>query len=258
MTQRRLSADLRTLPNFLVIGAQRSGTSSLYHWIVQHPSVLRSKRKEVHFFDFNVERGEQWYRAHFPLQLTMQRAGRKRPATTGEATPNYLFDPAVPARVHALLPHVRLIAVLRNPVDRAISHYRHAVSEGREHLSLPDAIDAEDERMALGGEAAWAFSYVTRGHYARQLRHWLTCFDEEQLLILLSDDLFRDPRTVVSSTFQFLGVEPRPVSLDLTARNETEEPRAAVPTGVRGLLASKFTESNSELAELLRRRIDWT
>jgi hypothetical protein len=260
MTLRNLSASRRALPTFLVIGAQRSGTSSLYHWLVQHPAVLRAKRKEVHYFDFNVARGASWYRAHFPLTATVQRVEKRcGVVATGEATPNYLFDEQAPERVRALLPDVRLVAVLRNPVERALSHYRHEVNEGREQLPLEQALQRETESAAPEGSGeAWAFSYVRRGLYAEQLARWLHHFPQDQMLVVRSEDLFRAPHEVIGGVLDFIGIRAsEKLVLDEAARNSTPVPEVAAPE-VRAELAQLFAEPNQRLATLLGRDFGWS
>src|SRR4051812_20031887 len=123
---RHLSAPLRGLPSVLIIGAQKSGTTSLSSYLVEHPDMLPSLRKEVHYFSFNYERGVNWYRAHFPYTHHLRRG-----ALTLDATPYYLVHPLVAQRAAQLLPHAKLVVLLRNPVDRALSHYQHEVRGGR-------------------------------------------------------------------------------------------------------------------------------
>src|SRR5947209_1159841 len=144
------SADRRALPDFLIIGAQKAGTTSLYRYLAAHPDIVASTRKEVHFFDINFWRGEWWYRSLFPLRRRLQRRPplRNRPAITGEASPYYLFHPFAPERAAQLLPDAKLIVLLRDPVERAWSHYRHEVANGRETMTFPDALAAEPARLA--------------------------------------------------------------------------------------------------------------
>ena len=121
----RITAPFRALPDFLIVGAQKGGTSSLYAYLAQHPSVLPSFRKEVKFFDCNYFCGHTWYRAHFPLRYKLSRGNR----ITGEGTPNYLFHPTALQRLALTLIDVKIIILLRNPADRAYSHYQHQKRE---------------------------------------------------------------------------------------------------------------------------------
>src|SRR6266480_7948081 len=137
----RATASLRPLPDFLILGAQKAGTTALYAYLRQHPEITGPSWKEVSFFDRHYARGEAWYRGNFPNSL------RARGKLVGEASPSYLFHPLAPERVAGLVPEAKLIALVRNPVDRAYSHYQHEVALGREPLSFEDAVAAEYERL---------------------------------------------------------------------------------------------------------------
>src|SRR5690348_6863383 len=144
---RGVTSPIRLLPDFLVIGTQRGGTTSLYHYLQAHESIAPSSIKEIHFFDRKYARGLAWYRGHFPTGAEKWYAQRLRRQAfvTGEASPVYLFHPHVPARVKQALPAVKLIVLLRNPVDRAYSQYYHAVELGLETRPFEEAIGDEVE-----------------------------------------------------------------------------------------------------------------
>ncbi len=187
MMWRHATAGSRVLPDFLIIGAQRSGTSTLYQHIARHPCVGRAFRKEVHYFDRNYARGLDWYRAQFPMRGKF---------VTGEASPSYLFSPEVPARVAAILPEVKLIAILRNPVDRAYSAYQRWVRKGREVRSFAEAMDGTHP------------PYAARGHYAEQLEMWLKHFHRERLLVLSAETFFKETLPSLNHICAFLGIPP--------------------------------------------------
>ena len=198
----------RPLPNFLVLGAQRAGTTSLHQHLSEHRLIAKPLAKEVQFFTSHYGRGEAWYRAHFPYLQPGQ--------LTFESSPYYLFQPYVPRRVATLLPEAKLLVLLREPSARAYSHYLHSRHLGVENLSFEDALDAEDARMAeaerLGiespaGESLHrSFSYKSRGLYAAQLERWLEHVSREQLMVVKSETYLRDPETVVSDVVTFLGL----------------------------------------------------
>src|ERR671930_1259656 len=203
----RATSAARPLPDFLILGAQKAGTTALFAYLRWHPGVTGPAFKEVSFFDRHYVHGERWYRAHMPL-----RRGR----IVGEASPSYLFHPLAPERVARMLPRARLIALLRNPVDRAFSHYQHERALGREPLSFEEAIEQEDERMrgelermladpAYFSHAWWNYTYVARGRYAEQLERWYAVFPREQLLVLASEELAADPPGVYRRALEFLG-----------------------------------------------------
>src|SRR5207247_1968770 len=167
------------LPSFLVIGAQRAGTTTLFNQLLRHPDVcgpggagVSWARKEIHFFDERYYLGANWYRTFFPLAAT-RRVSRLRggDVQAGEATPYYMFHPLVPERVAATVPEMRLFVLLRNPVDRAYSHYQMMARSNRENLSFEDALAAEEERLAGGEELNVGFdgSAIQDGH--RQHHH---------------------------------------------------------------------------------------
>jgi hypothetical protein len=219
-TYGRATAAARPLPDFLIIGAQKAGTTALYSYLREHPAIAGPPWKEVSFFDRHFWRGDAWYRGHFPnrLYLRRMRARAEVEPIVGEASPSYVFHPLAPQRVAALVPDVRLIALVRNPVDRALSHYHHEVALGRERLSFEEALEQEDIR--LEGElermldaryfsrAWWNFTYLSRGRYAEQLERWLEMFPRERLLVVPSEDLLDRPGETYGQVLDFLGAPP--------------------------------------------------
>ncbi|MGZ4757801.1 MAG: sulfotransferase family protein [Acidimicrobiales bacterium] len=208
MRFRRPLAWLRNTPDFMVIGAQRSGTSSLYRYLAAHPEGRPSLRKETEYFTRSYGEGPTWYRSHFTL---------RRRGVSFEATPDYLFHPLAPARVASDLPDCRLVVLLREPAARARSHWRHMTRIGFEHLSFADPLAAEPERTAAdlarleAGEPVvegplLRYSYRARGFYADQIDRWRAVFPTDQLLVLRSEDLFRDPAATLEQVERFVGL----------------------------------------------------
>ncbi len=198
-------------PNFIIIGVQKGGTSSLYTYLTHHPQIAEARQKEVHFFDLNLDKGIEWYRSQFPS------IGDGTERQICEASPYYIFHPCVPQRVYNVFPQVKLILLLRNPVDRAISHYYHEVRLGFENLSLEEAIAAEPQRLAGEIEKLMAsqtyyshnhqhYAYLSRGIYADQILNWLKFFPKEQMLILKSEDLYTNPAATFNTTLEFLNL----------------------------------------------------
>jgi hypothetical protein len=259
----------RMLPDFLVIGAQRSGTSSLYRYLGWHPDVLSPLRKETEYFTREYVRGEGWYRAHFPLDARAALRARLRSSTsvTFEATPDYLFHPLTPERAAHLLPDAKLVVLLRDPVERAFSHYRHMVRLGFETLSFDDALRAEPER--IGGDLLvleadplsrtpelLRFSYVSRGRYAEQLRRWIEHYPRDRLHVVESEAFFRDTAREYGDILGFLGLaEALPRSFSNLSSGTRERQAMAVSTLTR--LRSAFAEPNEDLFALLGRRFEW-
>jgi hypothetical protein len=251
------SRDARALPDAMIIGAMKSGTSSLHYYLTQSPQVIAPLRKEVHYFDLNFARGESWYRANFGL------AGQE--GVNVDSSPYYLFHPEVPQRAHALVPDAKLIVLLRDPVRRAYSHYWHERDKGREPLSFEDAIAAESdrierdhERLARGeierSEAHQYFSYLARGRYAEQLERWLRVYPREQLLVLRFEDLVRDPLPVLNRSLGWLGLAAMQ-GARLEPRNTRKYPQIEAATA--GRLREYFEPHNAALERLLGEQMHW-
>lgn len=259
---RYLTAPSRGWPSALIIGAQRSGTSSLFNYLVRHPDVRAPVTKEIHYFDFHLRKPVRWYRGRFPYSRQL-RAG----ALTFEASPYYLAHPLVPDRAARLLPDVKLIALLRNPVDRALSHYHHEVRDGRESLSFAEAIEREAERLAgeeerLGNDPEYysfnhhRYSYTTRGLYLRQLRRWMAHYPRAQLLVLQSEWLFRNPAAATAAVHDFLGL--RPFRLPSYRPYYAGHYERAMPEELRAKLVTYFAPHNCELFQWLGEHYDWS
>jgi len=255
-TYGRATASARPLPNFLILGAQKAGTTALFSYLRAHPQITGPPWKEISYFDRHYARGTRWYRGQFPL--------RRRPLV-GEASPSYVFHPLAPARVASLVPNARLIVLVRNPVDRAYSHYQHEVALGREPLSFEDALEREDER--LRGEAErmladpsyfsrewWDHTYVARGRYAEQLERWLQLFPRERLLVVPTDDLAAEPAKTYARVLDFLGASPHTLESYPRVFERSYEP---MPPETRARLADYYAEPNARLYELLGRNFNW-
>ena len=212
------------LPDFIIAGAQKCGTTSLHHYLAAHPRLFLPRRpQELHFFDFdaNYEKGMQWYSAHFAKAAPGQKVG--------QTSPLYLYDERVPARLAGMLPDVRIIVLLRDPVKRAYSHYWHQVKKGTEDLPFMPALAREQQRIAVNYDYRRWYSYLDRGRYTRQLARFNQVFPRRQLLVLSTEALGARPYETLGRCFEFLGVEPLPrdtVSA-LAARrfNESRLPR---------------------------------
>lgn len=262
----------RALPNFLVIGAQRSGTSSLYKYLGQHPSVVPSIRKETEFLTSRHAEGEKWYRAHFPLErdTTDHLDGGRR--LTFEADPSYLLDPRAPLRASLLLPDSKVIVLLRDPVARAISHYNHNVRIGLEEASLAEALDLEQdrlqgevERMAQDPEYPakqfLRYSYTTRGMYAEQLERWLEFYPSDRVRVVHSEDLFKDTADVYQWLLEFLELEPwHPVAFEnfsYTGNGSDNGRVRVVDEAVVARLREQFAPHNERLYDLIDQDFGW-
>jgi hypothetical protein len=260
------TASFRPMPDFLIIGAKRAATTSLWNYVIHHPNAMpmfpaRQKIKGTGFLSINYHKGESWYRSHFPTEVARSLKARRdgvRPCT-GEATPYYLFHPLAPSRAKLLIPHARLILILRNPVDRAYSHYRERVRNGAERLPFEDALDAEEERLAgeeeliqsNGRYSSYAHehcSYVRQGCYVDSLQRWYSCFEPTQFLILLNEDFDRDAGSELRRVWGFLGLPPWDPPEMKRFNYHRGEP---MPPATRDRLLRTFEPFNRRLEQLL-------
>lgn len=267
----------RVLPDFLVFGAAKSGTTSLYGWLAEHPFVEPcttrdaqfGNTKEVRFFDYNWYRGRDWYRSHFPLEQSRREfeAEHGRPFLTGEGSPTYISNLWAPTRVSKLVPDVKLIAVLRNPIDRAYSHFQFSRRDGTEECeSFEDALAREEERLRPEWERmaadtrynSWNFggwSYLARSRYAEQVERWLALFPREQFLFLKAEDMFSDPQSSLDATTEFLGLPPH--RLDQATHLNVSPKYEALPAALRERLGDYFRPHNERLYELVGIDFGW-
>ncbi|WP_433532569.1 sulfotransferase domain-containing protein [Micromonospora sp. CA-263727] len=265
------TSDRRPLPEFLIIGTKRGGTTSLWNYLVQHPLVPRLfpawNTKSSHYFEENWRRGEAWYRSHFPTVRQRQALESRHggPVRVGEAAPLYMFHPLAAQRVATLMPAVRLIVLLRDPVERAYSHWKERRSNGVEPLDFAAALAAEPARTAGERERLIAepehvserydwYSYRARGRYLEHLEPWLARFDRAQLLFLPSEDLYRDARATYRRTLDFLGLPPFGLP-DFKVYNERRS--APLAPALRAELTDYYRPYNEALRQRLGLRLDW-
>jgi hypothetical protein len=259
---------LRLMPSFIIVGAQRCGTNSLYEYVVAHPSVGRAvPGQEVHFFDLNFDRGVTWYRGHFPTRVRAEITRRKlgTQLVTGECTPYYMFHPHAPQRIAGILPSIKLLVLLRDPVDRAFSQYHHERARGYETLPFESAVEREPER--LRGEAERLqqdpgyqsfshqhFSYLSRGEYVGQLEILYSLLHKDNILVLISEELFEKPAAVHARVLDFLGLARHSLSSYPKHNPGRYSDR---DRGMRTHLAEHFAEPNHRLSQLLGRELPW-
>jgi hypothetical protein len=262
------TSGLRIEPSWFIVGGQRCGSSSLYEYMVAHPLIPRSGVKEIHYYDNNFQRGDSWYRAFFPTRLyarlTAMRLGREPLA--GDATPYYMVHPHALGRIAKTYPNARILVVLRNPVDRAYSHFFHERGIGHEPLaSFEEAIDREPERLKgelermLADPAYYSFahqnfSYVARGYYDEQLEHLFALFPRENVKVLSSGELSKETARTMAGVFQFLGL---PSSGQEKFRRENARSYPPMDASTRQRLQATFAPHNERLFAMLGVDYGW-
>ena len=258
---RALTSPFRVLPDFIIIGAEKCGTTSLYDYLIKHPSIISSKTKEVHYFDTNYL-GRWWYKAHFP---TIFQKLFKKKVITGEATPYYLFHPLTPNRIHEDLPNVKLIIIIRDPTERAFSQYQENLRKNKEELSFEDAIKCENDRLKGEKEkiiknpkyqsiSYWTYSYLSKGIYVEQFKIWFDLFPKNQILILFTSELQTDPQQTLHKVFSFLGLQNHEIKVDEKKNVGKYDP---MNSETRKFLQEYFSPYNKKLEELINKKLPW-
>jgi Sulfotransferase domain len=264
----RLTHRARMLPGFLIVGGQRCGTTSMYRTLSQHPAVLKAVlHKGIHYFDTGYDHGLPWYQGHFPLRaraaLTRRAAGEV--PLTFESSPYYMFHPLAAERISRDLPDVKLLVLVRDPVERAYSAHAHEIARGFETEPFERALELEDQRLA--GEAERIVSqpgylshsyqhhgYLTRGRYAEQLERLDKLFGRERVHVVDSGRFFTDPEPVYDGVLEFLGLRQHgyPVFERHNAR-----PRSPMPDTLRARLDEHFQPYDERLTDWLGHAPSW-
>jgi hypothetical protein len=267
----RLTAPARMLPSFLVCGGQRCGTTSMYRALAQHPAVLKPVlHKGVHYFDVAYRRGTRWYRGHFPLRRTAARVSARlggAPVQAFESSPYYLYHPLAAARIAADLPGVKLIVLVRDPVERAYSHHAHELARGFEDepdfgraLALePARLRGQTERLAREpygySFAHQHHAYRARGEYIRYLQRISAVIDRDRILVVDSEDFFAHPEPVYDTVLDFLDLPH--LGYPLFERHNARPRSAPMDPLVRKELSGHYTRFDERLAEWLGRELAW-
>lgn len=252
----RLTARFRKLPDFLIIGVAKGGTSSLYSYLSQHPDLELSREQEIHYFASFYNRGINYYRSFFPLKSSTK--------MTGESSPYYFFHPQAPSRIKRDLPNARIILLLRDPVKRAYSNYN-MVKSIDWVKSFDEAVSIEKDRILPHHERIktdpnyknqhhQTFSYITRGYYSEQLENWLKHYNREDILILKSEEFFQDPKNTLREVYAYLGIDEK-YPQDLTPKNSRVYEQ--LPDTDYQRYKRLFTEDAEKVRALLGDRFTW-
>lgn len=254
------------LPDFYVLGCMKCGTTSLHDYICQHPEVLAASKKEIHFYNIDHDMGALHYRSHFP-ELSELRPNEKNNVRriTGESTPDYLWFPRAAKWCHELTPNAKFLVIMRNPVDRAFSHYKQGIRFGFEKLSFEDAIAMEKDRLAgehekIMGKANYysyrhqMYSYLGRGEYVLQIEEWLKYFDKSRFLFLESESFFTETAKHYATAINFLGLDDwKPKKFDVLFPGMSGE----IQADTRHKLLKHFGPYNEALFSLIGQTFDW-
>ena len=259
-----LSSPLRVLPECFVIGVVRSGTTSLYHYLGQHPCIGPSAYDEIGYFDENYHLGINWYKSLFPTKFTRDKIIKKHGKfLTYDVTPFYIYNPLVTRRIFESFPQAKIISNLRNPIDRAYSNYIIMLQDGDTTKTFEEIVKMEMDKIDKSKSKLNDESYIVdifyenllaRGFYANQLEVWFEKFQKNQLLMISTEDLAQKTDQVLTKVFEFLDL-PYFKIRDFTKQNKREYPPMKDET--RKLLIEFYKPHNEKLYSLINQHFDW-
>ncbi len=265
-----MTAHLRVLPDLILIGAGKSGTTSLFNYLNEHSCIVKPAYKEIGFFDDNFHLGLNWYRSLFPTKFTKHNIETKYGNfLTFEETPWYIYRPWVIKRIHDILPSVKILALLRNPVDKAYSHYNmdKTLKPARKTIKSFDEIIEDDIKNISKYEETHkkitdeSFndlvqnSYLARGFYAKQLKPWFKAFNRNDILVVSSEELFTKTQKTLDDIFSFLNLKSEKI-MNIDKKNVGVYDNA-MPQHIRKKLLAYFSKYNEDLFDLIDARFDW-
>ena len=265
----KLTSGLHVLPDFYIIGGQKCGTTSLFMYLIGHPSIHSTAVKDIRFFDKYFEKGISWYKIFFPftLQKIFSEKIYRRNFLTCDATERYLDHPHAPHRIKEITPNAKFIVLLRNPIDRAYSQFTRVSGTGRDQLTFENAIEKEDERTntdykkMLENNMYWGadyfrLSYLSRGIYVDKLKRWMEVFPKERFLIIQSEEFFKDTSRIYKEVLEFLNLPNQELpEYKQIGKAKYKQPKMNPET--RKKLVEYFKPHNERLYEFLGRRFDW-
>ena len=257
-----MTANSRVLPDFIIIGTVRSGTTSLYYNMCKHPSILSASTDEIGFFDSNYQLGIEWYKSMFPKKTEMNKIKEKTKfSITGEDTPFYFWKADVIDRIHKVIPDCKLIAILRNPIDRTYSNYQIGVKYGSENLSFEEAIREEKKFLEnntsqVDPELKYSRprSYLAKSHYSEQIKMWHKKFPRNQLLIISTEEYTTQHQKTFDDIFRFLELPTHKIG---NPEKKKVEKYVSMNSNTRQRLLDYFRPYNSDLYKLIGKEFDW-
>jgi len=256
-----ITGPLRLLPNFIIIGAMKSGTTSLYYNICEHPCVKPASYDEIGYFDVNFHLGKNWYKSMFPTVIEKQRILSKfGKFQTGEDTPFYFWNKDAAKRIHNMLPEIKLIIILRDPVYRAYSQYNNGVRDGLEKLSFEEMLQVEMKNLEEDPSNIYekffkSRSVLVKGIYAEQLKIWYSIFKKEQIHIISTEELSTNAEITMNSVYDFLEL-PKHKIMKSKKMKSMKYPKMEQKT--KEIISEFYKPHNKKLFELIGKEFNWS
>lgn len=263
---RVLTSPIRIFPDFIIIGGIKCGTTSLYNYMIQHPNIYPALRKETKFFDIDYNLGMNWYKPNFPINIKKYFVKNllKQKFITGEATAAYFHHPLVSKRIFEKIPKIKLIILLRNPIDRAYSDFNMRTRAKMENLSFEKVVEKEIALIEKGENLLENLEfqdyffhfkpYLSRGHYFDQLQRWYEFFPKDQIQILITEELEANPDIILRQIFKFLELSDFKIK-NLKKQNIGNYKK--MNQEIRKLLIEYFKSHNQKLYKFLGRDLSW-
>ena len=255
-----LTSFMRVSPDFFVAGVVRSGTTSLYHNLDKHPSIVKSAYDELGFFDSNFQLGWMWYRSLFPTNIQKRKVEKESGKfLTFDDTPFYIYNSVVAKRIKKFFPETKIIVVLRNPIDRAYSNYFLGVKSGNEKRTFEDIVEEEIDLVnkrnkKLLFDETLSETHLGRGLYSDQLKIWFELFDRNRIKIIKSEEFSQKPEKIMNEIFEFLEIKECNID-DFEKKNVAKYPPMKKET--RKKLVKFFEPFNDELYNMLNVNFEW-
>lgn len=259
-----LTGFLHVLPDFLIIGFVKCGTTSLYQYLLEHPNVYAASGKEIDYFDRLYSRGINWYKVKFPLKIKKY---SEKKFITGEATPRYVEHPHALNRIKKTIPRAKFIVLLRNPIDRAYSHYNQNIHLDFESRSFENALDHEHERIKGRYEKmqknqnyySWdydIYGYLEHGLYADKLERWFKEFPREQFHFIQTEEFLKNTDKTYEKVLEFLNL-PKFTVKQFKRYKEREYKIPKITTSLRKKLIEFYNPHNEKLYDLIGTNFHW-
>ena len=255
---------IRVIPDFLVIGAKRCGTTSLYQHLPEHPCISKSPHDNMGFFNDNFHLGVNWYKSFFPTTFTRNKIKSKFGGFLAfDVTTKYMEEESTANNVYQTKPNMKIVVILRNPVDRAYSQYHLSVRQTAERRSFEDVVEENMNRLNKESHEHYEIkpkfsvkedNYLKKGLYALQLRYWLKIFPRKSILIMSTEEFESNQQAIYNKIFGFLNIS------QFEIKNTEKMEKGSYPqmkSETRSLLLDYFRSHNNELFKLINKKFDW-